>query len=159
AIAREAFVAFMGVNGLDPTVYPSARNVENALIGACLEIARAPAGAVGTATAGGTESVMLAAKSARDRAGKARPKGLLPETAHACFHKAAHYLGVEVVPVAVDARTMRADVDDARRKMTGDVILVVGSAPSYAHGVVDPIEALAALARDHGAAMHVDACV
>ncbi len=164
ALAREAFAACMSINGLDPTVYPSARRIENALVGACLELLRAPSGAAGTATAGGTESVMLAVKAARDHARRTRPqvetpKMLLPETAHACFHKAAHYLGVEVVVVDVDPATLRADLADARAKMTGDVILVVGSAPSYAHGVVDPIEGLAALAQEHGALMHVDACV
>lgn len=163
-LAREAFAACMGINGLDPTVYPSARKLENAVVGTCLELLSAPEGAVGTATAGGTESVILAVKSARDYARRTRPevktpKMLLPVTAHACFHKAAHYLGVEVVPVAVDPETFRADVADARKKMTQDVILVVGSAPSYAHGVVDPITELAALATEHGCLMHVDACV
>lgn len=164
SVAREAFAACMNVNGLDPTVYPSARVLENGVVGACLELLRAPAGAVGTATAGGTESVILAVKSAREFAKKTRPaitapKMLLPITAHACFHKAAHYLGVEVISVDVDPVTFRADVEDARRKMNDDVILVVGSAPSYAHGVVDPIPALAELARSRGALMHVDACV
>lgn len=163
-LAREAFASCMGINGLDPTVYPSARTLENAVVAACLELLSAPEGAVGTATAGGTESVILAVKSARDFARRTRPevtapKMLLPVTAHACFHKAAHYLGVEVVPVAVDPVTFRADVADAKRKMTRDVILVVGSAPSYAHGVVDPIGELGALAAEHGALMHVDACV
>jgi len=164
ALAREAFAACMGINGLDPTVYPSARHLENAVVGFCRDVLRAPAEACGTATAGGTESVMLAVKAARDHARKTRPqvkapKMLLPETGHACFHKAAHYLGVEVVRVDVDAKTLRADVADARAKMTGDVILVVGSAPSYAHGVIDPIPELAALAHEHGVLMHVDACV
>jgi len=163
-LAREAFAACMGINGLDPTVYPSARHIENAVVGWCKELTRAPEGAAGTATAGGTESVMLAVKAARDYSRRTRPtirtpKMLLPETAHACFHKAAHYLGVEVVRVDVDPITLRADVADARAKMTSDVILVVGSAPSYAHGVVDPIPELAALAMEHGALMHVDACV
>ena len=163
-LAKEAYAACMPINGLDPTVYPSARKLENAVVHACLELMHAPAGAVGTATAGGTESVMLAVKTARDWARKTRPhittpKMLLPETAHACFHKAAHYLGVEVVTVDVDPQTFRADVADARAKLTPDVVLVVGSAPSYAHGVVDPIEALAALAHEHGVLMHVDACV
>jgi len=162
-LAKEAFAECMTINGLDPTVYPSARKIENQVVAACLELLNAPEGAVGTATAGGTESVMLAVKSARDFARKTRPeitapKMLLPETAHACFHKGAHYFGVEVVPVAVD-EDFRADVEDARAKMTDDVILVVGSAPSYAHGVIDPIAPLAALAKEHGALMHVDACV
>ena len=164
SVAREAFTACMGINALDPTVYPSARTIENAVVAAWLELLHGPEGAVGTATAGGTESVMLAVKTARDHARKTRPeitrpKMLLPETAHACFHKAAHYLGVEVVPVAVDPETLRASVEDAKSKMSAEVILVVGSAPSYAHGVVDPITELAALASSHGALMHVDACV
>jgi sphinganine-1-phosphate aldolase len=164
ALAREAFASCMSINGLDPTVYPSARKIENAVVAACLELLHAPEGAVGTATAGGTESVMLAVKTARDYAKKHRPeitqpKMLLPITAHACFHKGAHYFGVEVVPVEVDPQTMRASVADARAKMSKDVVLVVGSAPSYAHGVVDPIPELAALAKEHGALMHVDACV
>jgi len=164
AIARDAFAACMGINGLDPTAYPSSRAIENAVVKAWLEMLGAPEGAVGTATAGGTESVMLAVKAARDHARRTRPQVsaptmLLPVTAHACFHKAAHYLGVEVVEVAVDPVSFRADPEDARRKMSGDVILVVGSAPSYAHGVIDPIEELAALAAAGGALMHVDACV
>ncbi len=160
-LAREAFAACMTINGLDPTVYPSARRIESQVVHAALELLNAPEGAVGTATAGGTESVMLAVKSARDfsRGRTKQPKMLLPQTAHACFHKAAHYLGVEVVVVDVDPVTFRADVDDARAKMSEDVILVVGSAPSYAHGVIDPITELAALAKEHGVLMHVDACV
>lgn len=163
-LARDAFAACMSINGLDPTVYPSARKIENAVVSACLELMHAPDGAVGTATAGGTESVLLAVKAARDYARKTKPhitspKMLLPETAHACFHKAAHYFGVEVIVVDVDPKTFRADVADAKRKLTADVILVVGSAPSYAHGVVDPIAELAELAKSNGALMHVDACV
>ncbi len=161
SVAREAFAACMSINGLDPTAYPSARGIENKVVGACLELLNAPEGAVGTATAGGTESVMLAVKTARDASAATvkHPKMLLPETAHACFHKAAHYLGVDVVRVDVDPLTFRADVADARAKMSDDVVLVVGSAPSYAHGVVDDIEGLAALAREHDTLMHVDACV
>lgn len=163
-LAREAFAACMSINGLDPTVYPSARKIENQVVAACLDLLNAPEGAVGTATAGGTESVMLAVKTARDYARKTRPevtnpKMLLPETAHACFHKAAHYFGVEIVTVDVDPETFRADAADARAKMSEDVVLVVGSAPSYAHGVIDPIEELSELAREHGCLMHVDACV
>lgn len=159
-LARKAYAACMGINGLDPTAFPSARTIERGVSAACLELLHAPDGAVGTATAGGTESVMLAVKTARDfHPDIENPAILLPETAHACFHKAAHYLGLDVVRVDVDPVTFRADVEDARSKMTGDVVLVVGSAPSYSHGVVDPIEELAALAREYGKLMHVDACV
>ncbi len=109
-VARQAFAACMPINGLDPTVYPSARELENGVVKACLELMHAPEGALGTATAGGTESVMLAVKTARDFARKnspelKTPKMLLPITAHACFHKAAHYFGVEVVNVDVNPET------------------------------------------------------
>lgn len=162
--AREAFVACMGINGLDPTSYPSARRLENDVVAVSLRHLRAPEGAVGTATAGGTESVMLAVKTARDHARRTRPEihepeMLLPETAHACFHKAAHYFGMKTVEVACDPETLRADPADAARKLTKNTILVVGSAASYAHGVIDPIGELAALASEHGVLMHVDACI
>lgn len=162
-LAREVYSGCMSINGLDPTAYPSARYIERALVKACLELMAAPAEALGTATSGGTESVVLAVKAARDYARQTRPqitepKILLPITAHACFHKAAHYLGLGIIDVSVDSN-FRADPVDARAKMTPDVILVVGSAPSYAQGVIDPITELAALAREHGALMHVDACV
>src|ERR1700735_4310261 len=112
SLARLPVASCVGINGLDPTVYPSARHLENAVVGMVRSVLRAPPGAVGTTTAGGTESVMLAVKAARDparppRPHVTRPQVLLPETGHACFHKAGHYLGVEIVPVGVDG-TMRA---------------------------------------------------
>ncbi len=163
-IARGAYARCMGGNGLDPTAYPSTRRLENDVVGATLSHLRAPEGAVGTATAGGTESVLLSVKTARDYARRTwpeitAPEMLVPETAHSCFHKGAHYFDVKLVPVAVDPVTMRASVDDMRAKITANTILLVGSAPSYAHGVIDPIEDIAALARERGLLCHVDACI
>jgi glutamate/tyrosine decarboxylase-like PLP-dependent enzyme len=163
-LARKAFAAGMSGNGLDPTVYPSARRLENDLVAACLDHLGAPEGAVGTATSGGTESVILSVKTARDYARKNRPEIsepniLVPETAHASFQKAAHYLGVELKLVDVDPVTMRASVEDTREKIDDNTILLVASAPSYAHGVIDPIAELGALAQERGLLLHVDACI
>ena len=163
-IARRAFTACMGGNGLDPTAYPSARRLENDVTAAALSHLRAPEGAVGTATSGGTESVMLSVKTARDFAQKkdpslTSPEMLVPETAHASFHKAAHYLGVRLIPVDVDPKSMRACIDDYRAKITDRTILLVASAPSYAHGVIDPISELGALAEANDLLLHVDACI
>ena len=80
-------------------------------------------------------------------------------TAHAAFQKAAHYLGLKVVLVPVDTTTFKADVAAVRRAITPATILLVGSAVSYAHGVVDPIRELGALALEHGLLLHVDACM
>jgi glutamate/tyrosine decarboxylase-like PLP-dependent enzyme len=164
ALARKAFAASMGGNGLDPTVYPSARRLETQIVGACLQHLRAPEGAVGTATSGGTESVMLSVKTARDYARKNRPEidqpnMLVPETAHASFHKAAHYFGVRLVPVDVHPETMEASVADMASKIDANTVLLVASAPSYAHGVIDPIADIGALAEKNDLLLHVDACI
>ena len=161
-VARSAVAAFADSNGLDPTAFPSLMQMENELVGFAAGLLDAPDGVVGSVTSGGTESVLLAVQAARDsRPDVSAPRMVLPATAHAAFHKAAHYFRVEpvVVPVGDDHRpdpsAMAAAVDDA----VDSTVLVVGSAPSYAHGVVDPIEEIAAAAQARGIRCHVDACI
>jgi sphinganine-1-phosphate aldolase len=161
-VGREAVAAYAGSNGLDPTAFPSLLRMENELVGFALDLLDGPDGAVGTVTSGGTESVLLAVQTARDaHPGVDRPRMVLPSTAHAAFHKAAHYFGVEAVLVPVgadftaDVAATEAAVDEAPER----TVLVVASAPSYAHGVVDPVTELAALAAARGIRCHVDACI
>ncbi len=158
-LGREAVAAYAGSNGLDPTSFPSLLAMENDLVGFACDLLDAPETAVGSVTSGGTESVLLAVQAARDaRPDVARPSMVVPSTVHAAFHKAAHYFGVEARVVPVDA-TFRADVAATAAAIDDSTVLVVGSAPSYAHGVVDPIPALAALAAARGVRCHVDACI
>ncbi|MFL6155484.1 MAG: pyridoxal phosphate-dependent decarboxylase family protein [Marmoricola sp.] len=161
-VGREAVAAYAGSNGLDPTAFPSLLAMENELVGFGIRLLDGPDGAVGTVTSGGTESVLLAVQAARDgRPELERPRMVLPTTAHAAFHKAAHYFGVEAVFVPVgpdfraDVAATRAAIDEAPER----TVLVVASAPSYAHGVVDPVTELAALAAERGIRCHVDACI
>jgi glutamate/tyrosine decarboxylase-like PLP-dependent enzyme len=161
-IGREAVAAYAGSNGLDPTAFPSLLQMENDLVGFALGLLDGPDTAVGTVTSGGTESVLLAVQAARDaHPGVVEPRMVLPATAHAAFHKAAHYFGVEAVLVPVgagyvaDVAATEAAVDEASER----TVLVVASAPSYAHGVVDPVTELAALAAARGIRCHVDACI
>ena len=158
-VAREAVAAYAASNALDPTAFPSLLQMENELVGFACGLLDAPDGAVGTVTSGGTESILLAVQGARDSRPDVRhPRMVLPATAHAAFHKAAHYFGVEAVLVPVgpdfraDAAAMAAAIDD-------DTVLVVASAPSYAHGVVDPVTEIAAAAAARGVRCHVDACI
>ncbi|MGW8991445.1 pyridoxal phosphate-dependent decarboxylase family protein [Streptomyces zhihengii] len=161
-LAAAAYTAFATVNGLDPTVFPSVARLENDVVGAVAALLGAP-GAQGTFTSGGTESILLAVKTARDHAraerGVRAPELVLPSTAHAAFHKAAHYLGLETVVVPVDPLTFRADAAAIAAAITDDTALVVASAPSYAHGVIDPVGAIAAAAAARGVLCHVDACI
>src|SRR6478735_3063628 len=162
SVGREAVAAYAGSNGLDPTAFPSLLRMENDLVGFYAGLVDAPDTVVGTITSGGTESCLLAVQSARDsRPDVDRPRMVVPSTVHAAFLKAAHYFGVEavVVPVGADFRAdpaaMLAAVDaDPER-----TVLVVVSAPSYAHGVVDPVAEIAPAAAARGIRCHVDACI
>lgn len=116
----------------------------------------------GTVSSGGTESIMLAMKTYRDQAraerGVRRPAMVVPTSAHAAFDKASRYFGIEMIKVPVGA-DFRADVEAMRKAITRDTVVVVGSAPSFPHGVVDPIEELSELARARGIGFHTDACL
>ncbi len=152
------YAGMLEVNMLDPTAFPSMVALEKDVVGAVAAELGQP-GAPGIFTSGGTESIMLAVKAARDAAGIERPQMVVPVTAHPAFHKAAHYLGVEVVAVPVDLETFTVDPALMEAAITPQTVLVVVSAPSYPQGVIDPVEAVAALAAARGIPCHVDACV
>ena len=163
-LTQSAHALSSHVNGLDPTAFPSLLATENALVSAAARVLGGGPGTdapkvVGSVTSGGTESLILAVKAARDsRPELAHPRLLIPATAHAAFAKAAHYLGVELDTVAVDPTTFRPDPADMAAAIGPDTVLVVASAPSYAHGVVDPVPEIAAAAAAAGVRCHVDAC-
>ncbi|MFI5707611.1 pyridoxal phosphate-dependent decarboxylase family protein [Kribbella sp. NPDC051620] len=158
-IGRQALALYGATNGLDPTVFPSLRTLENDLVAWAARLLKGDE-AVGTVTSGGTESILLAVQTARDAApGIAQPTMVLPSTAHAAFHKAAHYFGVRAITVDVDPLTYKADPEAMAAACDDTTVLVVASAPSYAHGVVDPIPEIAAAASARGIRFHVDACI
>ncbi|MGW4693707.1 pyridoxal phosphate-dependent decarboxylase family protein [Kitasatospora cineracea] len=160
AAAEGAYLAMLEVNGLDPTAFPSIVALERQVVGAVAARLGGDERTPGIFTSGGTESILLAVKAARDaRPEVAEPEIVVPATAHAAFFKAGAYLRVKVVAVPVDPETFRADPEAMAAACTGRTVLVVASAPSYAHGVVDPVAAIAAAAAERGLPCHVDACV
>lgn len=116
----------------------------------------------GTLSSGGTESIMLAMKTYRDhgRAVRGIRHGniVAPASAHPAFDKAAHTLDVEMIRVPVSADG-RADVASMKAAVNGSTLVMVGSAPSFPHGVIDPIEELSEVARAEGVGFHTDACL
>ena len=163
-IAKRALVDFYDENALDPTVFPSLLHIENEVVAMARDHLRGGAEVVGNVTTGGTESIMMAVKAARDRARELRPEltsptMVLPVTAHAAFHKAAHYFDVEAISVPADTTTWKADVDAMADACDDRTILLVGSAVSYAHGVVDPVPELGRLALERDLLLHVDGCI
>ena len=162
-LLKEAFTMFFAENGLNPTAFPSLRKFETEVVAMTASLLGGDVNTCGNITTGGTESLLMAVKTARDWARVHRPaihapEMVLPITAHPAFDKAAEYFGVRAVHVPVRA-DFRADVEAMRRAITPDTILMAASAPSYPHGVVDPIRELAALAQEHGLLFHTDSCV
>jgi glutamate/tyrosine decarboxylase-like PLP-dependent enzyme len=142
---------------------PSFNRLLAEIEGMVLDILDAPDGAHCCLTTGGTASIILAMKTARDWAAAERPTAgspeiLLPFSAHPAFNKAAAFLGLKVVRVP-QGPDWRADIAAMGRAIRPDTIAIVGSAPSWPHGLIDPIPAIAALAREHGLWCHVDACI
>jgi sphinganine-1-phosphate aldolase len=154
-------VEYLHENYLNPFAFPSLLRMEREVVAMGADLLHGnPRG--GKLTSGGTESLFLAVQVARDHArevrGVAEPRIVLPATAHPAFAKACHYLDVDEVRVPV-GKDGRADVTATAAALDLRTALVVGSAPCYPFGVVDPVPELAALAAEHGVLCHVDACL
>jgi sphinganine-1-phosphate aldolase len=163
AVVKQAYMRYLTENALDPTVYPSLLRFENEIVSMAINHLRGDEACVGNFTSGGTESCMLAVKAARDYArserGIAEPEIILPVTAHACFQKAAHYFDMKMHLVPVDPETWKVRPEDMAVAINANTILMVGSACQYAHGVIDPIGELGALALERNLLLHVDGCI
>lgn len=163
-LVHTAFDMYLTENGLDPTSFPSCMELEKDVMKMVADLLQGGDDARGSFTTGGTESIMLSVKTARDyfRENKPEitaPELLIPETAHPAFFKACQYLDVTPVVAPVDPETYKAIPAEMAARVTENTILMVGSSPSYAHGVVDPIPDMAAIALDKGILFHTDACV
>ncbi len=148
-------------NPLHADLWPSTVKYEAEIVAMTANMLGGVEGVCGTVSSGGTESILLAMKVYRDRAydrGIEHPEMIVPSTAHAAFDKAAHYFRIEkvTVPVGPDGR---ADVNATEAAITGNTAVIVGSAPCFPNGLIDPIEALAALAQARDLGFHTDGCL
>jgi sphinganine-1-phosphate aldolase len=164
-IGRKAFFAFFSMNALGKRAFQSVRRMESDVLDFGLDLFSAPDGAAGVFTSGGSESILLALKSARDsyraRSGAGfgtRLNVVMPVTAHPAFDKAADAMDIELrrAPLRAD---LRADVAAMRTMVDERTMALVGSAPCFSFGVIDPIDELSRLAEETGIWLHVDACV
>ena len=162
AIAEAAHRMFSSANGLNTHAFPSLRRIQDEVVGVVNEWFEGGSEAAGFMTSGGTESLLLAVKAARERGrterNVTRPNVVMPASAHAALEKGCHYFGVESRRVAVrsdwraDAAAMADAVDD-------NTVLLVASAPQYPQGVIDPVTDIAAIAAARDINCHVDACM
>lgn len=162
AVADQAYAMYGSTNGLNADAFPSLKKFQADVVATVNRWVHGDETSAGFMTSGGTESILLAVKAARERGrrefGINQPNVVLPTSAHAAFEKACYYFGLESrrVPVRAD---WRADVEATRQAIDANTVLIVGSAPQYPQGVVDPIVDLAAIARERNINCHVDACM
>jgi sphinganine-1-phosphate aldolase len=160
-VAERAARLYLHENALNTKAFPSLGEIQSEVVGWTAGLLHGET-ASGFLTSGGTESILCAVKAARERAraerGIDRPEMIVAESAHAAFHKGAHLFGLTLhkTPVADD---WRADPEAMAALVNDNTALIVGSAPQYPQGVIDPIADIAALAADAGANCHVDACM
>lgn len=159
-LLHEVGQTYLHENALNPFKYPSLVHMEADVVAWAAALFHTGPKS-GTMSSGGTESIFLAVHTAREhgrRRGIDHPAIVTASTAHPAFAKACHYLDVEQVRVPVRA-DRRADPEAMARAIGADTVLVVGSAPCYPFGVVDPIPELAAVAAADDVLCHVDACL
>jgi glutamate/tyrosine decarboxylase-like PLP-dependent enzyme len=161
-VAADAALLYLHDNALNTGAFPSLGAIQSEVVAWTAGLLHGPEGAAGFLTSGGTESIQCAVLAARERArierGVTAPELVLAESAHAAFHKSAHLFGLR--PITVPVRDdWTVDVDAMAAAVSPQTALVVGSAPQYPQGVVDPIPEIAALAASVDANCHVDACM
>ena len=161
-LMQRAHALYASTNLLNPIAFGSLKQMESDIIEMTGKLFNC-AGAVGTVTSGGTESILCAVAAYRDRARRERPWILFPElivpmTVHPAFDKAAHYFGIKLKKIAI-GDDLRANVRKMEKAISWRTIGLVGSAPQYPHGVIDPIAELGEIAMKHKLPLHVDACV
>ena len=162
AFLTEAFRLFAHANVLQRDMYPSATKLEAEIVAMTRSMLNGDDQVAGVVTFGGTESLIDPMLAYRDQAraerGIAEPQAIIPETAHVALQKAGHMLGIKMLraPLGDD---YRVDLEWVRAHVNPNTIAIVGSAPNYAHGLIDPIEELGQIALDHGIGLHVDGCL
>ena len=164
-LGRAAFFEFFTENALGGRrAFPSVKRMEDEVVEMALSLFGAPDDAQGFMTTGGTESIIQAIQTCRDwtrkqrKAPNLRGNIVAAESAHPAFNKGAKLMDIEVrrAPVGAD---LRADPAAIEAMIDDETIMIVGSAPSFPYGTIDPIEALGALAQRRDVWLHVDACV
>lgn len=162
-VLREAYGMYLVENGLGLRVFPSIARMEQEVLEMVQNLLSGDDETASIFSSGGTESIFLAMFALREwaranRSGVVVPEIVTPYSAHPALSKAAHILGMTVrrIPVADDHR---ADVAAMEAAIGPDTVAFYASAPTYSLGLIDPIQALGAVAERHGLWLHVDACV
>jgi glutamate/tyrosine decarboxylase-like PLP-dependent enzyme len=162
-LVYESFMEFLGWNGLFTFQEPAAAQMENDVLDICVSMVRGGEQGRANLTSGGTESNFCGLHAMRAWAREHKPEITEPEivapySTHSTVHKTAKYLDLKVVTVP-QKDDLTADTDALAAAIGPNTIGIVGSAPNWPYGDVDPIARFGELAIEHNLWLHVDACV
>nr|KAG5692678.1 hypothetical protein BaRGS_028478 [Batillaria attramentaria] len=161
-VMAKAYGMFAWTNPLHPDVFPDVRKMEAEVVRMCCTMFNGDSETSGSVTSGGTESIMLACLAYRNIArerGIKIPEMIVPHTVHAAFDKAAEFFHMKITHIPVDEETRRVDVNAMRRAINRKTCMLVASAPAFPHGIIDPVEEVAALGVKYNIPVHVDSCL
>ncbi|CAG2102045.1 unnamed protein product [Medioppia subpectinata] len=150
-------------NPLHPDVFPGINKMEAEIVRIVCNLFNGDSESCGTLTCGGTESIILAVKASRDYGrqtkGISRAEIVAPVTAHAAFQKAAQLLNMKIRFIAVEPDSYKVNLKAMKRAISGNTVMLVGSACNYPHGIIDDIEEIAKLGLKYSIPVHVDCCL
>ena len=162
SVITEAYSKFSTTNALNPAVFPSLKKMENEVVRIAADLLHGDENVSGCMTSGGTESIFMAVKAAKEWAKKNKhtknPLMLVAATAHPAFCKAADTIEFNYKIIKSD-ENYQLDIEDLKKNISSDAVLIVASAPSYPQGIIDDIESIAKIAKQYKCLLHVDACV
>jgi sphinganine-1-phosphate aldolase len=133
ALLEEVNRRYLFGNALNPFKFAELAALGSDVIDGVGALLRVPDGGGGAMTSGGTESILMSMLVNRERArarGVERPQILAPISAHPAYAKAAHYFGMDLVAVPLDA-DFRADVRAAGELIGPSTAVVIASAFNY----------------------------
>ena len=160
-LLKQASNLFFSESYINPFAFESLQRMEKEVVAMTANMLHGDENTSGTMTSGGTESIFLALYTYREWGRKSKRgcnEVIAPSTIHPAFEKAAHILGLSVRKVPV-GKEGKADAGAMARQISSKTLLLVASAPSYPHGLLDPIPSIAKLAEEHRLPFHVDACI
>ena len=163
------FNEFAVSNPLHPDLFPFIRNMEIDIVNMVSSMFKGGPQCCGNVTYGGTESILLACVTYRDYFKKTRgihkPNIVAFDSVHPAFDKACHYFGIEMKKIIIDnyedwySCSERNVISKIASYVDSNTILLVGSAPSYPHGIIDSVVQMGKVASERNIGFHIDACL
>ena len=161
-LLNKAYELYAHTNPLHASAFSSTRILEAEVIRMTARMLHGSNEVCGTMTSGGSESIILAVKAARDcflsKNPNATPEIICCNTVHAAFVKAAKYFNIKIIITKLDCE-YKSNPELYSRNINNNTMMMVVSAPCYPYGIIDRVEDISEIAFKNNIWLHVDACL